>query len=249
MSANLRKKERAIVIGVGGIGKFLLSALARFLAYDQEREWELVLVDGDEYEVKNGGRQAFSRLGNKAEVTAEELRTQFPELLIKAVPAFVAGPNASVHADHARLVVPISEVVQEGDWVFLCVDNHATRKVVSDFAQTLKNVRVISGGNDMSDGNVQVQIRLKGNQVFPALTEYHSEIAWPADKPPFAMSCEELAASGSPQLIFANMMAASLMAAAFWAELNRKLRAEEVYFDLCNSGLGGPAVRSVLRKK
>lgn len=243
-----KRKERAVVIGCGGIGKFLLAALARFLAYDADHEWEFVLVDGDQYEVKNGGRQAFSRLGNKAEVTAEELRVQFPELLIKAVLAFVAGPESVAHADHAHMTIPIGEVVREGDWIFLCVDNHATRKMVSDHIQSLKNARLISGGNDFTDGNVQVVVRRSGSNVFPALDAVHPEIAQPADRPPFAMSCEELAASGSPQLIFANQMAASIMCAAFYAELNRKLKAEEMYFDLAAATTGGPTVMPRSRK-
>jgi molybdopterin/thiamine biosynthesis adenylyltransferase len=242
------RNERAVVIGVGGIGKFLLSALARFLAYDQDRSWTLVLVDGDGYEVKNATRQAFSKLGNKAEVTAEELRVQFPELVITTVPAFVAAVGAQAHADHARMTVPIDQVIHDGDWVFMCVDNHATRKMVSDFVQTLKNIRLISGGNDYTDGNVQIVVRRSGQNVFPALDHFHPEIAQPADRPPFAMSCEELASSGSPQLIFANQMAAALMCAVFWGELNRLVKTEEVYFDLCNSVIHGPAVKAVSRK-
>lgn len=246
-----RRKERAVVIGIGGVGKFLLSALARFMAYDQKREWELVLVDGDEYEVRNATRQAFSRIGNKAEVTAEELRAQFPELVVEATPAYVAAERSEAHEDHARLTVPISQVVQEGDWVFVCVDNHATRKLISDHAQTLREVRVISGGNDFQDGNVQVFVRKSGNNLFPPLTAHHPEIREPEDKPPHAMSCEELAQAGAPQLIFANFLAAALMAAAFWAELNRQLRAEELYFDLAASvsGTQGPAALPVSRKK
>lgn len=243
-----KKTERAVVIGVGGIGKFLLSAFARFLAYDQERTWTLVLVDGDGYEMKNKERQAFSKLGNKAEVTAEELRVQFPELVITAVPAFVAAVGAETHADHTRMTVPIDEVIHEGDWIFMCVDNHATRKMVSDHIETLKNIRLISGGNDYTDGNVQIVVRRNGKNVFPALDQFHPEIEQPADRPPFAMSCEELASSGSPQLIFANQMAAALMCAVFWGEINRRLQTEEVYFDLCNSVSHGPAVRAVSRK-
>lgn len=209
-----------------------------------------MLVDGDEYEVKNATRQAFGRLGNKAEVTAEELRAQFPELVITAVPAYVAAEGLTAHEDHARLTVPINQVVQEGDWIFLCVDNHATRKLVSDHAQTLREIRVFSGGNDFQDGNVQVFVRKSGNNLFPPLTVHHPEIATPEDKAPQEMSCEELAAAGTPQLIFANQMAAALMCAAFWAELNRQLRAAEVYFDLVakTNGTQGPAALPVARK-
>lgn len=243
------KSERAVVVGVGGIGKFLLSALARFLAYDDKRQWTLVLIDGDEYEVKNRTRQEFRRLGNKAEVTAEELREQFPELLIEAVPAYVAGAGQVSHSDHAGLIVPIAEVVREGDWVFSCVDNHATRLLLSQHAQSLLNIRLFSGGNAYSDGNVQIYARRSGKDIFPPLEAAHPEIERPADKAPFEMSCEELASAGSPQLIFANQLAAAVMCAAFYAEIERKLRCEEVYFDLAAQSLGGPAARPITRKK
>lgn len=238
--------ERAVVIGVGGIGKLLVSALARFLAH-HERDWELVLVDGDEYEFRNASRQAFSRLGNKAEVTADELREQFPDMLVSAVPAYVGGADQPVHEDHGRLVVPVSDVVREGDWVFVCVDNHATRLLVSRHAQTLSNIKIISGGNDYTDGNVQIFVRRSGNNLFPPIEQFHPEIATPGDKTPAQMSCEELAQAGSPQLIFANQMAAALMCAAFYGELQRSLRAAEVYFDLAGGG-GGPAAMPVMRK-
>lgn len=241
--------QRCVVVGVGGIGKFLLAALARFLAYDDKRQWTLVLIDGDEYEIKNRTRQAFRRLGNKAKVTAEELREQFSELLVEAVPAYVSSVEQAAHVDHAGMTVMVSEVVHEGDWVFSCVDNHATRRLLSQHAQTLQNIRLFGGGNAFSDGNVQVYARRNGRDIFPPLEAAHPEIERPADKAPFEMSCEELASAGSPQLIFANQMAAALMCAAFYAETERKLRCEEVYFDLAATSLGGPAARPITRKK
>lgn len=239
-----KRKERVVVIGCGGIGSWLIPALARFMYYDQQSGWELVLVDGDEYTVSNATRQVFSKLGNKAEVTAQDLLVQFPELAISTVTAYVSVMNANVHEDHAHLAIPINEVVREWDWVFVCVDNHATRKLISDYAQTLNNVRVISGGNGYEDGNVQVFIRRKGNDVFPPLTKAHPEIANPAEKAPYEMSCEELAATSSPQLIFTNMMAATIMSATFYAELTRQLKSNEVIFQL-EAQIGkatGPAV-------
>lgn len=245
-----KKQQRAIVIGTGGIGKFLLAALARYLAFDSQNEWSLTLVDGDEYEVKNQKRQAFSKIGNKAEVTAAELRELFPDLVIEAVGAYVTDASIVSHSDSENLTVNIAEVVGEGDWVFVCVDNHATRKLVSDHCQTLQNVRLISGGNDLTDGNVQIHIRRKGRDLTPPITTHHPEIATPQDKPPQALSCEELAVSGGEQLIFANQLAAALMCAAFYAELTRQLRGtEEIYFDLSAQvgSIVGPAARPVAR--
>ena len=59
-------------IGIGGIGCALLPFLCRFLQYAGEPA-RLTLIDGDRFERRNAARQAFARLGNKAEVKAGEL--------------------------------------------------------------------------------------------------------------------------------------------------------------------------------
>jgi hypothetical protein len=112
------------------------------------------------------------------------------------------------------------------------VDNHATRSLVSRHAATLADLTLISGGNDYEDGNVQIYVRQKGQDLTPSLTRYHPEIAYPQDRNPAAMSCEELMAAGAPQLLFANLMVASLMLNAFYAIRQGRLNYSEVYLDI-----------------
>jgi len=239
---------RAVVIGCGGIGKALLPHLCRFLNYDSERRWKLVLVDGDAYTADNAQRQAFGALGNKAEVSRDELAPLFPNLVIEAVAAYVAGPNDVVSGQQS--VIQVADLIKEGDIVFLCVDNHKTRLLVSRFCQTLHNVRLISGGNGTTDGNVQVYVRRNDHDLFQPLEVVHSEIALAAmSKAPHEMSCDELAASGTPQIYVANVFAATLMLAVFYAELNRANGAGEVYFSITRVGTAcGPAALSYPRK-
>ncbi|MBW2092272.1 MAG: ThiF family adenylyltransferase [Deltaproteobacteria bacterium] len=177
-------------------------------------------------------KEQTAGLGNKAEITALELREEFPDLVIEAVPYFVAGADDEVREVWQGKTMPVTEVIREGDWVFLCVDNHKTRRTVSQYCENLRNAKLFSGGNDLTDGNVQVFIRKDGRNITPSLTATHPEIANPSDKAPHELSCEELAQSGTPQVLFANLTAATIMANAFYAELERKLQSEEFYFDI-----------------
>lgn len=206
------------IIGIGGIGCALLPYLARYLATSGESA-RLTLVDGDAFEARNGDRQAFSELGNKAKAKASELARQFGGLSFRAIPEYVTPENAG-------------RVIRSGDVVFLGVDNHKTRRVVSDHCQILPDVTLISGGNDYTDGNVQVYVRQAGRDVTLPPTRFHPEIAEPKDRSPHEMSCDELSQDAAPQLLFTNLAVASAMLNAFYAWRLDKLQYGEVYLDI-----------------
>ncbi|MGB8992520.1 MAG: ThiF family adenylyltransferase [Desulfobaccales bacterium] len=217
-------------IGIGGIGCALLPFLCRYLNYAGERA-RLTLMDGDRFERANAPRQAFARLGNKAEVKARDLAQEFEALSFRAVPEYVTADNVQ------RLLV-------EHDLVFLMVDNHASRRLVDVHAATLSDLTLISGGNDFEDGNVQVYLRRAGRDLTPPLSRYHPEIAAPQDRHPAELSCEELMAAGAPQLLFANLMVASLMLNAFYALRTETPGYGEVYLDI-RQNLSRPVSRPV----
>jgi molybdopterin/thiamine biosynthesis adenylyltransferase len=216
------------VIGIGGIGCALLPHLARFLQASEDRV-RLTLVDGDAFEVRNGDRQAFPELGNKAKVKASELARHFDDLSVRAVSEFVTPEN-------------VERIIHSGDVVFLAVDNHKTRRLVSDHCQVLPEVALISGGNDYTDGNVQVYIRLAGRDITLPLTRFHPEIAAPRDRSPHEMSCAELSHEAAPQLLFTNLAVASAMLNAFYAWRQGKLQYGEVYLDIL-AGKANPIAR------
>jgi len=227
------------VIGAGGIGTALLPPLVRFLNYQLKSEDEaystekvvLTIIDGDCYEMKNKVRQSFHRFGNKAEVAAEKLREDFPDIDIKSRNEFITSSS-------------VEYLIQENDIVFMCVDNHKTRKNVSDFCGDLDNVVLISGGNEYSDGNIMVYIRKDGEDVsLPLTNKYHPEILDPQDKSPDEISCGE-AVESEPQLVFMNLMIAALMLNAFYAQLKGKLNYDEVYTDIITNN-----TKAVLRKR
>ncbi len=192
---------KVTVIGLGGIGSHLCRLVARFLV-GVEGEHTLTLVDGDHYTMDNRGRQEFERIGNKASETARQLAALFPELTINAVAEYLTPENCDF-------------ILLEDEIVLVCVDNHATRKLISDGAGARSSITIISGGNTYLEGDVFIYARKDGVDLTPSLTAVDPAIASPKDKAPYEMGCEELAHAGEPQLVFTNFMVASMMGNAF----------------------------------
>lgn len=208
------------IIGLGGIGSVLVNTISRFLNLNESlKPVTIKLVDGDDYEYKNISRQEFYNYGNKANVKKRELSNRFQNIDYLDFQMFLDENN-------------ISEIVTENSIVFVSVDNHKTRRLVSNYAKKLNNVIVISGGNELTDGNIQIFIRKGGENVTPSLTDYHPEIENPLDKSPDEMSCEELS-HAEPQLYFTNFMVAGHMCSAFYNIIERNnYKISEVYFDI-----------------
>jgi hypothetical protein len=222
------------VVGLGGVGGILARYLAIFLAsLPRSGGLRLILMDGDTFEAGNGSRMYFSRTGNKAAVLRDDLIDHFADsdLMIAAVEEYVTPDN-------------IARLVREGDVVLLAVDNHAARKLVSDFcAEHLCNVCLISGGNDGvgmdtwgrrtrgTYGNCQIYVRRDGENASAPLTRHHPEIADPADVLPTDKSCGDLVAS-VPQIVFTNLTVAAAMLNAFWLYACGRLHYGECVFDI-----------------
>ena len=196
--------SRVVLIGCGGIGSQLAGPLTRYLASRQPPHPLLVLVDGDAFEAGNLGRQACAvgDLGtNKAEALARVARSI--GLAVQVVTEYVSGAN-------------VGHVVREGDLVLLAVDNHPARALVDRHVATLRDATLISGGNDETDGNVQVVRRRDGWSVDGHLTEIHPEIGEADGDPvPGADGCMAHAAE-RPQLLATNLMVASAMLSCIW---------------------------------
>lgn len=233
------------VIGVGGIGSCLLENLCRVLNYGCSMyafdEVSIGLIDGDQYEEKNKPRQRFDERGNKANVTVKRMEDKFPDLYFKAFPLYINDDNVKLFLEGA-------------DVIFLCVDNHKTRRLVCHHCAEQENVVLISGGNDSGDegslgqmGDVQVFIRKDGeNKTLPP-HEYHQEIEHPPENDQHPDEVEEREGCleeqvSAPQLLISNNFAATLMLNAFHGLVtglfdhpladNLGFRYDEVRFDL-----------------
>ena len=127
----------------------------------------------------------------------------------------------------------------------LCVDNHATRKLVNDHCAKLKNICLISGGNDGvgkdsggtvrrgTYGNVQIYVRKNGKDITPSLAKFHPEIETPADKMPHELNCTDLVLS-KPQILFSNLAVASAMLNALLLYLSGATHYSELGFDIAD---------------
>jgi hypothetical protein len=225
------------VIGLGGVGSPVAQALVQFLGVSSRADTTLFLVDGDAYEDKNRERVVFHGGGNKAISKAHELSSICSGALpIVPVPRFVTPHN-------------VHRLLGEHDVVFLAVDNHATRRSVSNRCRKMGDVVLISGGNDGIEdgrdgvfGNVMIYERVAGRDVTYPLTRFHPEIAKPRDKRPDELGCVALARS-SPQLLFTNLAVAAAMLGTFYAWLLDRLDYEELFFDVM-SGRMLPVTRA-----
>jgi molybdopterin/thiamine biosynthesis adenylyltransferase len=206
------------VIGLGGVGCALIPYLCRFIQH-REEGCRIYLIDGDEFEPGNSERQNFHRPGNKARVKAEEMAGTFDRISIRAVEEYITVEN-------------VHHYLENGDTILMAVDNHATRNLVSRHCETLEKVTLISGGNEYTDGNIQVYIRREGLDITDPLTRFHPEIAHPRDQNPAVSSCDELTGGGEPQLLFTNLMVAAHMLGAFYAAAEDSIGYDEIYFDL-----------------
>jgi hypothetical protein len=124
-------------------------------------------------------------------------------LAVQVVTEYVSGAN-------------VGHVVREGDLVLLAVDNHPARALVDRHLASLRDATLISGGNDETDGNVQLVRRRGGWSVDGHLTEVHPEIGEADGDPvPGADGCMARAAE-RPQLLATNLMVASAMLCCLW---------------------------------
>jgi molybdopterin/thiamine biosynthesis adenylyltransferase len=231
---SLAENTSVKLIGLGGVGSIVARYLAIFLG-SLDQTLRLVLVDGDSFESSNATRMFFSDYGNKASTVRKELLSRFRDSALSLV-------------DIQEYVTPgnIDRLLRNGDIILLTVDNHATRKLVSDFCgKHLEEVCLISGGNDGvgpdasgretrgTYGNCQIYIRRGGRDISPSLTQYHPEISRPADSKPSDENCTELVKK-VPQLLFANLAAASAILNAFWLYCCTALHYSELSFDIAD---------------
>jgi molybdopterin/thiamine biosynthesis adenylyltransferase len=212
--------SRILLVGCGGIGSQLLPPLVRYLASRPEPRAVLVLVDGDVFEAKNLVRQACSTgdLGsNKAEALARVARNT--GLATQAIPEFLDESN-------------VGSIVRESDIVLLAVDNHRARALVDRHLASLDEATLISGGNDETDGNVQLVRRRNGRSMDGHLTEIHPEIGQAAEREEQAGDGCQVLATERSQLLVTNLMVASAMLACLWQISERgSVPYSEVYLD------------------
>jgi molybdopterin/thiamine biosynthesis adenylyltransferase len=203
--------SRVSVIGLGGIWSYFWKAACRTITFTKNAPHSVSLVDGDQFSFSNLERQDMTEEDEakmKAYVYKERIDRGFPRLKATMVPEFVTKKN-------------IGKIIQPNTIVPFLVDNHKTRKLVSEYvrenARKLKNVAVITAANDEFTANAHLHLVLGGKEITSAMDKCHPEIDKPADKNPGDLTCEERARlPGGGQTSNANMWAASLAHNYLW---------------------------------
>lgn len=232
--------DRVVVIGLGGIGGWLLRLLMPFL-HSRREPVTVLAIDGDAFEHRNLARMAFDEIGPKADVLCDELASIY-EGVVNLIPV-------AVYMDRTN----VGELIGEGDVVFCQPDNHATRRLVDERCAALADVTLFCCGNDGANdpsggtfGNLQAYLRMGGRDVTNRITRFHPEIADAVDLLPSEAGCGA-AAVDNPQIVFTNASVAAASLGAFYAWLTGRLSYEECYLDIV-AGRMTPAAREVARK-
>lgn len=214
--------DKVKVIGAGGIGSYLIEPLCRYLNFNH-KGCNVTVFDGDSFEESNVTRQIFTKKENKAKHVVERLKSFFTNIYLVHKDCYITEENVILS-------------IRENDIVFLSVDNHATRKLISDRCAELENVVLISGGNDYTDGNVIVYIRRNNEDVTKKLTDIDPGIASPADLNPGEADVESQGCStqseSEPQLIFMNLAIASSMCNCFYTYEKDNILFHQVFVDI-----------------
>lgn len=194
------------LFGCGGTGSQLLGPLLAYLSThhgNRSEEFEVLLVDGDNFESGNLERQLFSPnfVGqNKAQALAQTY-AHYP---VEAYPIF-AGMKDLKH------------LIPEDSVTLIAVDNFSLRAIVEYHVSQLKNAVVINAGNELETGTMQLWVREKGKNKTPILSYGHPEIRYLSADDRSNMTCAQVAEMpGGGQIILANTFAANLMLQALW---------------------------------
>jgi hypothetical protein len=163
------------VIGIAG-GWLMRVTLPFFASYFMP-DSKIFIVDGGTYKPEHRDHEQFTALGNKAETSVRDIKMNYPHLRVTAIPKYVDRFNSSN-------VIDVRDLIGEGHYVFLQVDNDKTKSIVDQHGQTLSNVTILSAGTEEDECHIQVFIRRDGKNLTPPFAEYCSYIANPKDRSP-----------------------------------------------------------------
>jgi PRTRC genetic system ThiF family protein len=155
-----------VQIGCGGTGSFLAQAIARLAVHCRDHggpHLAVTLIDGDQVEPKNVGRQAFGAADvgrNKAQVLAARLNALFG-LQINAIPRMLTDQRLGVEGDGVNLLVG-------------CVDTARGRRAIAAQLEPLSGRMSpwhlwLDCGNECWSGQVVVGSALSGRALHGAL--------------------------------------------------------------------------------
>lgn len=236
------KTRTYILLGAGGTGSILFLPLLRYLENyhgHRDEKFQLAVVDGDSVAPTNLTRQLFMGRfvnANKAEALLEQYQVSED---IMAVPEYLGDDN-------------VEKLITDGDTVILGVDNFTVRAYAEQRVRSLDNGALINGGNEETDGSIQIYVRRNGENLTPPISHAHPEIKIDDKEDRRKLSCQRIAElPGGGQTIIANMMSATMVLNAVrllhaaeesdaWADLHH-----EAHFDLATMKMRPTDLRGI----
>lgn len=189
------------IIGCGGVGSWLLPILVRLkgkLGIE-----DIVLFDGDKFEPKNLDRQLFPEqfVGRNK---AQALASMYPDGVVRFEPQYLS-PGWLREAE-------------PDDWIIVAADNNAARKTALEIADE-QGCSVLIAANEYTDAEAYVyKPDWRGTKADPRVL-YPAILTDVTDDPLRVNSgCVEQSQQ-SPQLVAANVAAASFAADLLWYHL------------------------------
>lgn len=130
---------------------------------------ELFLIDGDVIKDENCERQFFKGVVGKAKAEAlgTILAPMFPNVPIVPVISYLNTDTLRAHK---------SRWLNEPVIILSGLDNNDSRCILEDEVNRLKNVVLISGGNEELDGQVHIFARKNRKDLTPTLTQIAPEV-------------------------------------------------------------------------
>lgn len=194
MTKSTRQKRppthlRVILVGCGAVGRWLLRPLLVYLQHHVDGTFKVSVIDGQ---------------GEKVRRVVADALTEFPSAVVNEAHEYLVRGNIAGH-------------IKDGDFVFVCVDNTATIKLVSDHAVTLWDVTAMNGWCWWCDGAVQLHVRRQGRNLTPQFADrYHPEYLDPKfPNPGDAPASDRIPIKSEPVCIANSNLTAALMVALF----------------------------------
>lgn len=233
-SVSLIMKEFEFIVIVGLGGDIVLRDITGFYIERVDPNYFLRLADGGHYAMRHWSHEKFSRLAEKTEVSKELLLRDYKNLKIRTYPFFIGR-------ERTKLSILAKDVIPDHSFVFDATDNAASKKLIMEYCEKLKQVVLISGGIDKENVYVQTFVRIDGKNVTPPFYDYNPHIKNPKDELPserLRRGCLDQAQGEKPN-IFSLMMVDALSLCVFYKVLEhlqqgtiQKFNVREIFFNI-----------------
>lgn len=191
-----------LIVGAGGTGGNLLPFLCRLIK-PIEKDFKIIIADGDRVEFKNLDRQPYH--------TSEEGQNKALELAKKCKLAF--GVNVVAYPHYIEDISVLDDLLGRKSTIPIlvgCVDNNKTRTLFHQYFIKVHNLIYIDSGNTEWSGQIVCGLKAKGRIINAPVGELYPDILESKDVFKSEESCQVRMLS-EPQQYVTNLQAAVIV--------------------------------------